>query len=96
MEADGPRLSVHGIKDLGAEAADSQAGLTIHLTGVDDLGRLKAALDRGGPGRGAVKATICIDRAREVDIALPGLFAISPDVRETIARLAGVSRIDDT
>ena len=96
MEADGPRLIVHGIKDLGAEAADSRAGLTIHLTGVDDLGRLKAALHRGGPGRGAVKASIRIDGAREVDIALPGLFAISPDVRETIARLAGVSRIDDT
>ena len=96
MEAEAPRLIAHTVMDLAAEAADGADGLTIHLTGVDDLERLKAVLDRGGPGRGAVKARVYLDETWRVDIALPGLFAISPDVRAALARLASVSHIDDT
>ena len=95
LEADAPRLVAQAIHDLGKETARAVAGLRVRMNVPDGLQRLKAILARVEAGQGRITLRLCVGGTREIDIALPGGFAISPDIRQAIAQVEGIGEVRD-
>ncbi|MCH8182823.1 MAG: DNA polymerase III subunit alpha [Proteobacteria bacterium] len=91
------RLTAQNIQSLDEAAANAAAGLEIFLDDKDGraaVGPLGAILASAPKGRGRI--SLCLDLgAREVEIEVPGSFAISPGVRAEIVQTRGVSRVRD-
>jgi DNA polymerase-3 subunit alpha len=94
------KLRVQSIQSLDEATEGLQRGLKVVLDGhalQSDAGRLdelKATLKPGGKG------VVCLsmqlkDRRREVEIAMPGHFDISPAQRGAIATVPGVLEVID-
>ena len=85
------RASARRVRPL--DRARGGNGLTIHLAEPSALEGLRAALDQADRGSGRV--TLVIELAdREVDMALPGGYAVTPSVRGAIQALPGVSAVE--
>ena len=94
IEGEAPRIVAQAIDDLATAAADTAAGLIIHLDDDAGLAPLKDILGDAGHGRGAVRFRISLQsELREVEVSVPGGFAISPEVRARIAALKGVAEV---
>src|SRR5262249_670213 len=98
------KLRVQAIQSLDEAPEGLQRGLKGVLDGqalqanAGGLGEGKALLKPGGKGGG--KGWVCLsmlleDRRREVEIAMPGHFDISPALRGAIATVAGVLEVVD-
>jgi DNA polymerase-3 subunit alpha len=91
------KLRVQSMQSLDEAANGLQKGLKVVLDGravASGLDDLKAMLKPGGKG------TICLalalaDRGREVEIAMPGRFDISPAQKSAIATVPGVLEVVD-
>lgn len=96
FEDDTPRLTVQAMEPLERAAANSNVDLRVFLATADPLAPLKQALaGNGGGARGRVTLVSRLDTAKEVDIQLPGRFAISPEVVETLRALPGVEGVEE-
>ena len=96
IEGDAPRIVAQAIDDLAAAAANAAAGLIIHLDDETGLPLLKEILGGAGKGRGAVRFKIRLpSELREVEVSVPGGFAISPEVRARIATVEGIGEVVD-
>jgi DNA polymerase-3 subunit alpha len=107
MEADTLKLLARAVQPIDAVVADAGAtGLRIHLEGagaVASVATLFAGLAADGSARvpagnrgGAV--TFCVtDPAenREIDVTLPGLYPINPQIRGAIKAMDGVALVED-
>ncbi|BBK42858.1 DNA-directed DNA polymerase [Allostella vacuolata] len=98
VEDDSVRLGAVQIDALDKVAASAAAGMRIVLggsTAIDSLKRLieKEALGRGGRGR--INIVLGIDSNREVEVALPGSYRVTPQVRAAVAGLVGVLEVHD-
>ncbi len=91
------RLTVQSVQSLDDAAAGAAAGLEIFLDNKDGreaIGPLGGILASAAKGRGRI--SLCLDLgAREVEIEVPGGFAISPAVRAEIVQTRGISRVRD-
>ncbi len=76
-------------------AVDGSAGLVVSLSGVSALDRLRAALDHAEHGRGRIKLLLALDD-REVEVALPAGYLISPEVCRAIESLPGVNAVRES
>jgi DNA polymerase-3 subunit alpha len=56
---------------------------------------VKQLMQRQGRGRGKVSLVLELDRTREVEIALPGDWAIVPGTRAAIRAIPGVVEVQD-
>ena len=94
------KLRVQSIQSLDEATEGLQRGLKVVLDGrlfqadAKRLGELKAMLKPGGKG------TVCLsmmleDRRREVEIAMPGRFDISPAQKGAISTVPGVLEVVD-
>jgi DNA polymerase-3 subunit alpha len=99
-ERDGEALKmrVQSMQSLDEAANGLQKGVKVVLDGgavaAGRLDELKAMLKPGGKG------TVCLalalaDRGREVEIAMPGRFDISPAQKSAIATVPGVLEVVD-
>jgi DNA polymerase III subunit alpha len=59
------------------------------------LPSLKSILDRQGRGRGKISLVLDIGPAREVEIAVPGAWAINAAARAAIKAIPGVEDVQD-
>ncbi len=94
------KLRAQAIQSLDEAAAGLQRGLKVVLDGRalqrngGWLEELKAALKPGGKG------IVCLsmlleDKAREVEIAMPGRFDVSPAQKGALAAVPGVLQVMD-
>ena len=94
FEGDAVRLTAHGVEVLEKVAARTTSGLMVYLDTVDGLTSLHTALtNRPGsaPRRGGqVKVVSRVDSVTEVEIDLPGRYAISPEVMQAVKAIPGI------
>jgi DNA polymerase-3 subunit alpha len=94
FEGDSLRLTAHAIEPLEKVAARTTAGLMVYLDTVDSLSSLHSALAaRSGGGQrkgGQVKVVSRVDSVTEVEIDLPGRYAISPEIMQAVKAIPGI------
>jgi DNA polymerase-3 subunit alpha len=90
------RLTTQSVQALDSVAAQAAAGVRVFLSDAAPLDGVKSALARSGRGRGLVTLVLSLDaRHEEVEMQLPGGFAISPAVRAALKQVAGVVDVHD-
>lgn len=86
------RLTAQGIQAMDEVAAKHAAGLRVWLEGPEPVADIRRILGTGNGGRAEVAIVVRQPLGgREVEITLPGKFALNPAVREAIARTPGVA-----
>ena len=91
---DNVRLTAQSIQSLDEVAAKHAAGLRVWVDGPEPVADIQRILGQGRGGRADV--AIVVRRptlGREVEITLPGKFALTPAVREAIAMTPGVAEL---
>lgn len=89
LQGDDLRLTVQSVRALDQMAATAAAGLMVYLRDPGPLKGLDGILKRDAKGRGTVSLLLDLPD-REVEIKLPGGFAITPQVRAALKALPGV------
>ncbi len=88
------RLTAQSIQSLDEVAAKHAAGLRVWLEGPEPVADIRRILGQGNGGRAEVAIVVRHPLGgREVEITLPGKFALTPAVREAIARTPGVAEL---
>ena len=85
-------MTARRVQALDDAIGNGAADLDVHLVGPGSLDRLRATLDGAGAGRGRVRLVLEIGGS-EVEVALPGGYAISPAVCMAIEAFPGVSGV---
>ena len=91
------RLIASQLVDIEEASLSMASGVRVFLKGDDPLASLRHLLDDHKSGRGQV--TILLELAakgREVEVTLPGGFAITPQVRGALKAIPGVLDVHDT
>ena len=94
-EEENLRLTAQRIEPLDGVVAHAAAGLRVFLGGQEAVSPLQALISREGVGRGRVTVVIPLPPSREVEIALPGGFRISPKIRAAVKSLPGIVDVHD-
>jgi DNA polymerase-3 subunit alpha len=89
------RLTAQRIEALDSMVAHAAAGLKVFLGEIEALAPLRNLVLRESGGRGRVSVVVRVPPAREVEIALPGAFKISPSVRAAVKSLPGILDVHD-
>ena len=93
LENGAPRVTARDVQALDAAIGNGATNLEVHLVEPGSLERLRATLEEAGAGRGRVRLVLEIE-GREVEVALPGGYAVSPAVRMAIEAFPGVSAVE--
>jgi DNA polymerase-3 subunit alpha len=94
-DGDEVRLNALKIDYLDEAVARAGAGLKVHVGKSDALAALKSALAGSARGKGQIRLVVDTNSGQSVEIALPGGYAISSDVRLTIGAISGVIGLRD-
>ena len=89
-EGDTMRLTAQRFEALDRVAATAAAGLKVVLSADTALAPFKAMMAGESGGRGRVSVVVSLQSKREVEIALPGGFKISPRLAAAVAAIPGV------
>jgi DNA polymerase-3 subunit alpha len=93
-EEESLRLTAQKIEPLDTVVAHAAAGLRVFVAAAEALPRLKSLISREAGGRGRV--TVVLDLpSREVELALPGGFRVSPGIRAAVKSLPGIIDVHD-
>ncbi|MGQ0664334.1 MAG: DNA polymerase III subunit alpha [Pseudomonadota bacterium] len=95
LEEESLRLTAQSIQPLDEAVAHAAAGLKIAIDDHAFLPGLAAAIGGERRGRGRVSLVVALGGEREVEIALPGTYAISPATRAALGALPGVTDIQE-
>ena len=96
IDGEASRIVAQSIHDLAQAAADAAAGLIVHVDDAAGLASLKDILSGAAEGRGLVTLKISLKgELSEVDVSVPGGYAISPELCARIAALEGISQVVD-
>jgi DNA polymerase-3 subunit alpha len=93
-EDDALRLTAQRIEPLDGMVATAAAGLRVFLGAANALAPFKSLIMREHGGRGRVTVVVPLPQ-REVEVALPGGFKVSPRVRAAVKSLPGVLDVHD-
>jgi DNA polymerase III subunit alpha len=94
-EGDDLKLQIHLTKPLAAAAAEASAGLRVT---VDHALALRPISERLQPhkGKGVVTLLLPVEKgAREVELELPGRFAVTPQLRRALKDVRGVVEVEE-
>ena len=90
------KLTAHEVRSLDKIAAETAAGLKVHIRDARPLEGLKSVLGEGRKGRGPVSLVLGLEGGcREVEVALPGGYAVSPALRAAVKAVPGVVDVHD-
>ena len=98
LQGEDVRVRVHNVEALDKVASRNQRGLRVILNSAEPIELLAKRLNGGnGKGEGAGEVSIVVRLAdqSEVEIKLPGRYAISPQVAGAVRALAGVARVEE-
>ena len=88
------RITAQRIEPIDQIVAQAAAGLKVVLGEAAALGPFKTLLQAGAGGKGRVSVVVPLPQ-REVEIALPGGFRISPNVLASVQALPGVLSVQE-
>ena len=92
-DGEGLRLTAQAVERLEDAAKEAFAGLKIVVAAPGSLPDLKKTLSSGARGKGRVTIVIPVNPEQEVEIALPGRYAISPDLAAAMRAVPGVAAV---
>jgi DNA polymerase-3 subunit alpha len=97
LKADGEalRLTAADVTALDDAARDAGAGIRVWLERTEAVAHIRSLLAREGKGRGRVVLVPDLGSSREVEVALPGAFNVSPKLSQALKLIPGVQRIED-
>jgi DNA polymerase-3 subunit alpha len=100
FEGESLRLTALAVEPLDGVAARTAEGLRVVLDSTEPLAplhRVLSARSGGGNGaRGQVTVVSRLDAVTEVDIGLPGRYAVSPAVLQEVQEIPGVVAVEET
>jgi DNA polymerase-3 subunit alpha len=94
-EGEALRLTAVDVEKLDPAVASAGTGLKAWLADAAAIGPIKAVLAEAGRGRGRVILAPRLPAGQEIEVALPGGFAITPAMVPTIAALPGVLGVEE-
>jgi DNA polymerase-3 subunit alpha len=95
-EGDGVRILAQSLTPLDAAAADASAKLRIYLKDDAPLASLRKLFDGMAVPRARGKVSLVVDiDDREVEIALPGQFPVSPQMKARAKAIPGVVDVQE-
>ncbi len=94
LEGEALRITAQDVITLERAAADAGAGMRIWLKQTEAVPHIRALLEREGRGRGTISLMPMLE-GQEVEIALPGRFAVTPRLRQALKMITGVERVDE-
>jgi DNA polymerase-3 subunit alpha len=96
IEEGAPRLMAQRLEALESGALKAQAGLRVFLDDPAPLDGLKTILGPSAKGRGLVTFVLALEGGhREVEMALPGGYTVSPPVRAAVKAVPGVVDVQE-
>ena len=93
-EDDNLRITANKIQRLDEAVANGMSGFRIYLEDDNALATLHSLIERQSKGRGRLHLVVDADD-QEVEIMLPGAFALSPATRAAIKAVAGVAQVEE-
>jgi DNA polymerase III subunit alpha len=93
IEEESIKLLAQTIRSLDDAAANAAAGLRISINDPAALNDLKATIAAERKGRGRIAVLLDLGDEGEVEIALPGTFAIAAQTRSKLATVPGVTEV---
>ena len=94
-EGDGVRLIAHRIEPLDRAIDGMETGLQVRVADSACLPTVKSEVGRWKRGRGRVSILIAVDSGHEVEVTLPGGYAVPADGPPALDALAGVSEVNE-
>jgi DNA polymerase-3 subunit alpha len=95
LDADTLRVTAQKVENLDQAAAGTAEGLQVFLADPQPLGRVRSIIETGDRGHGRVSLILDCDHQREVELTLPGQYAVSPTVRAAIKAVPGVVDVQE-
>jgi len=89
------KLNATSIVDLDQAIAKVGKGLKVFIRNEEGLEALKHALSNGVEGRSQIRLVMGINMQQSVEMALPGNYLISADIRSKIEAVPGVIGLND-
>jgi DNA polymerase-3 subunit alpha len=99
-EGESLRITAQDVTRLDEAAAGSGGGMRVWVRDTAAVPHIRALLEREprGMGRGQagrVVLVLLLDEQRQVEIALPGAYAVTPRLMQAMAVVPGVDRVED-
>ncbi len=94
IEGEALRITAQEVTTLERAAVDAGAGMRIWLKQTEAVPHIRALLAREGHGRGTISLMPMLE-GQEVEITLPGRFAVTPRLRQALKMISGVERVDE-
>ncbi len=95
MEGESLRVTAQDVTSLEIAASQVGAGLRVWLEATEAVPHIRNLLERE-KGRGRVVLVPRVENEREIEIALPGGYNVTPKLAQAIKLLAGVTRIEES
>ncbi|MDX1483158.1 MAG: DNA polymerase III subunit alpha, partial [Alphaproteobacteria bacterium] len=92
-EGEGIRLTAQAIEPLDAAVARAAPGVKVSLGGSEALARLREIMAEAAGGKGEVSLVLGLDGGREVEIALPGRYGLSPAALMDLKAVPGITEV---
>jgi DNA polymerase-3 subunit alpha len=94
LEGEALRITAQDVISLDRAAQEAGAGMRIWLKRTEAVPHIRSLLAREGSGRGRISLVPMLD-SQEVEIALPGGFAVTARLRQALKLVPGVERVDE-
>jgi DNA polymerase III subunit alpha len=94
MENEALRLTANDIEALERAAQNVGQGVRLWLETTAAVEPIRALLAREGRGKGRVVMVAHTGQGQEVELALPGFFAVSPKLMQAMKVVPGVSEVE--
>ena len=96
FEGETSRITVQAISRLEEATSDLASGLKVFVDDAAPLPALREVLNREGRGRGEVVLVSRLGLDAEVEVRLPGRFAVSPVVAQAVKSIPGIVEVQET
>jgi DNA polymerase-3 subunit alpha len=94
LENEALRLTANGFESLERAAQDVGQGIRLWLENTAAVEHIRALLTREGKGKGRVVLVARTGQGQEVELALPGSFAVSPKLMQAMKVVPGVADVE--
>jgi DNA polymerase-3 subunit alpha len=95
IEEESVKLLAQTIRSLDDAVAHAAAGLKIAVNDLAALPGLTTTIAAERKGRGRIAVVVDLGEEGEVEIALPGAYAIAAQTRSKLATLPGVTEVQE-
>ncbi|MHA1112999.1 MAG: DNA polymerase III subunit alpha [Alphaproteobacteria bacterium] len=89
------RLTGQSVRSLDEAAREAEAGLRLIFSGAPPVDGLRALFQGPESGRGRVSLVVPLANNRRAEVALPGHYAVTPNMRAAAAQLSNISEVED-